>query len=168
MSAKLFQLQSNTQAIAGSPTKVALAAATLKTVLQVATPATQQIRIVEWGISFDANAAGVPVIVELIDTGAIAATVTAAAATDITKLNDPNAAASLVTLSTTATGYNASAEGTITTARTLSQQLVAPTNQYVEQYPLGREPEVAVSRILRIRCNAPAVVNCTAYIVWEE
>jgi hypothetical protein len=39
---------------------------------------------------------------------------------------------------------------------------------FVKQFPLGREPEVAVSSFLRIRVTAAAAVNAVCYIVWTE
>lgn len=156
---------------APSPTTAGIVAVTtgttIKTLLQVATPATQMIRVIEWGISFNGSAAATPILVELIDTN-VAATVTAHVAAGVLSLNAPNDAASLVTLGTAATGYTATAEGTITATRVLDAQLVAPTNQYVIQYPLGREPEVAISRFLRVRVTAGAAVNALTYIAWEE
>lgn len=154
------------------PTTAAQVAVTtgtaIKTMLQLATPATEDIKIVEWGISFDGSAAATPIKVELVDTAAINATVTAFAAADIIKWNQPNDPATLLTLGTAASGYTASAEGTIVATRELDVQYIAPTNQYVKQFPLGREPVVAVSRFLRIRVTAAAAVNCYCYIIWEE
>jgi hypothetical protein len=154
-----------------SPTTAALAKVTtgtaIKTLMQIATPSTESLRIVEWGISFDGSAAATPIEVELIDTN-VAATVTAFVAADIVKLNAPNDVGTLMTLGTAASGYTSTAEGTITSARLLDYQLIAPTGQYIIQYPLGREPAVAASRFLRIRVTAPAAVNAVAYICWEE
>jgi hypothetical protein len=139
----------------------------IKTLLQIATPSTEMLRVIEWGISFDGSAAATPIRCELIDTD-VAATVTAHVAAGIVKLNAPNDVASLVTLGTAATGYTATAEGTITASRVLDCQFVAPTAQYLIQFPLGREPEVAVSRFLRVRVTAAAAVNAYCYICWEE
>lgn len=154
-----------------APTTAAQAAVTtgtaIKTMLQLASPSTQDIRIIEWGISFDGSAAATPIKCELIETN-VAATVTAYAAADVIKLSHPNDPASLVTLGTTASGYTATAEGSITATRLLDAQFVAPTNQYLKQFPLGREPLVPVSKFLRIRVTAGAAVNCYCYIVWEE
>jgi len=105
--------------------------------------------------------------VELIETD-VAATVTAYVASGIQKFSDPNAPASLVTLGTANSGYTASAEGTTAASRVFDTQLVAPTNQYVKQFPLGREPEVAISKFVRIRVTAGTAVNAYAYIIWEE
>lgn len=165
--AKTYMVQSGAQNTAAAPTKLGLVAATLKTLIQIATPTTEDVKIVEWGISFDGTTAGVPVQVELIDVN-VAATVTAFAAADVIKWNQPNDPGTLVTLGTTAGGYNASAEGTITSAREIASLLIPPNQPFVMQYPLGREPVVPISRFLRLRCNAPAAVNATAYIIWEE
>lgn len=139
----------------------------IKTLLQIATPATEQLRIVEWGISFDGIAAATPGRVELIETD-VAATVTAHVAAGVMKVNAPNDVASLVTLGTAATGYTASAEGTTTASRVLDYELIAPTGQFSKQYPLGREPEVGASKFLRVRVTFGAAVNAVAYVMWEE
>lgn len=154
-----------------APTTAAIASVTtgtaIKTLLQVAPPSTKSVTVVEWGISFDGSAAATPIKVELVETD-VAATVTAHAAGGVVAFNAPNDEGSLVTLGTTATGYTASGEGSITATRVLDYQLVAPTNQYIKQYPLGREPVVRVSKFLRIRVTAGAAVNAICYIVWAE
>lgn len=127
-------------------------------------------KIVEWGVSFDGSAAATPIRVELLETGTVFATVTASVDADITKLNDLSAAAASVvglTLGTAATGYTASAEGTITAVRMFDVQLVAPTNQYVKQFPLGREPVVNIGGAGRIRVTAPAAVLAYAYMILD-
>lgn len=153
------------------PTTAALAPVTtgtaIKTLLQIATPSTEQLRIVEWGISFDGFAAAAPIKVELIETD-VAATVTAHVAAGIIKVNAPNDVPSLVTLGTSATGYTATVEGTTTASRLLDYQQIAPSGQYVIQYPLGREKEVAASKFLRVRVTAGAAVNAVCYVEWEE
>ena len=140
----------------------------IKTLLQIATPATTRLRVIEWGISFDGSAAATPIRCELFDAD-VAATVTAHVAAGIIKFNVPAGPASLVTLGTSATGYTATAEGTPTSASRMGDvQFVAPNGAYLKQFPLGREFEVAESRFLRIRVTAAAAVNAYAYIVWEE
>lgn len=156
---------------AAMPTTAAMAAVTtgtaIKTMLQIATPSTEDLTVIAWGISFDGTTANTPIKVELIDTD-VAATVTAHGATGIIKVNSPNDAASLVTLGTSATGFTATVEGTTTASRVLDFQFVAPTNQYAVFLPLGREWKVAVSRFLRIRVTAGAAVNAICWIEWEE
>jgi len=143
----------------------------IKTLLQVKPGATQMARIVEWGISFDGSAAATPIKVELLETD-VAATVTASAAADINKLGaealstgDPTT--SLFAVGTTGTGYTATVEGSITVVRMFDVQLIAPTNQYVKQFPLGREPIIQVSKFARIRVTAGAAVNAYCYMVVE-
>jgi hypothetical protein len=140
----------------------------IKTMLQVRP--FNLIRIVRWGVSFDGFAAALPIRCELLSTGTVFATVTALADADITKFNNPTAAAPSVaglTLSTTGTGYTASAEGTITATDMYDVQFVSPTNQYVFPFELGREPTVAIGDALRIRVTAAAAVNCYAWVLVE-
>jgi hypothetical protein len=46
-------------------------------------------------------------------------------------------------------------------------QLVAPTNQYVKQFPLGREPRCIIGNAVRIRVTAPVAVNAYAYMILD-
>jgi hypothetical protein len=124
--------------------------------------------VVEWGISFDGTAAATPIECELITTNAIAATVAAAVAADITPFSEAaeTSFASGLTLSTTGTGYTASGEGSIVTAvRAGDRQLVAPTNQFLKQFPMGQEFHVPPATVLRIRVTAAAAVNAYCYVV---
>ncbi len=145
--------------------------ATIKTMLQVKPSATIALKIVEWGISFDGSAAATPIKCELLETD-VAATVTASVANDIVKMDaaalsggDPTT--NLIQVGTTSTGYTSSGEGTTTAARMLDVQLIAPTNQYLKQFPLGREPVLQVSKFARIRVTAAVGVNCYCYMVVE-
>lgn len=143
----------------------------IKTLLQVKLGlTTMRGKVIEWGISFDGSAAAQPIICELLTTGTVAATVTAHAASGIQNL-DPfgttPTSGNPFTFSTTTTGYTASAEGTITTTRLLDVQQIAPTNQYIKQWPLGREPWFSQSNYLRIRVKAAAAVNAICYCVIE-
>lgn len=143
----------------------------IKTLLQVKPSATIVAKIVEWGISFDGSAAATPIKVELLETD-VAATVTAHVAAGIVKTDaaamqggDPST--NLIQVGTTSTGYTASGEGSITASRVFDAQLVAPTNQYVKQFPLGREPVIDLGLFARIRVTAGAAVNAYCYIVVE-
>mgnify|MGYP001610832357 FL=1 len=130
-------------------------------------------KVVAWGISFDGSAAATPIKCELLDTGTVAATITEFVAADVLNLSDPNAAAVTddfplaFTAAGDESGYTASAEGTITATRVLDAQLVAPTNQYVMQWPLGREPSWKAANFLRVRVTAGAAVNAYAWIEFE-
>jgi hypothetical protein len=161
-----------------SPTTAAQAVATtgtaIKTMLQVKLGADQKGRakVVEWGISFDGSAAATPIKCELLTTGAVKATVTEHVASGIINL-DPHAEAPTddnpfaFGAAGDETGYTATAEGTITATRMLDVQLVAPTNQYIKQWPLGREPEFDPDEFLRVRVTAAAAVNCYCYVIIE-
>lgn len=170
MSAKTYIVINGPMPTTAAPGSVATSAV-IKTLLQLK-PA-QQINIIEWGISFDGSAAAAPGKVELIETD-VAATVTAFAAADVMQHNDVNAPANTagtsgdpLNLGTTHSGYTATAEGTTTASRILDSQLIAPTNQYVKQFPLGREPEIGVAKFARIRVTFPVSVNAYCYIIFE-
>lgn len=166
----LYFIPNGAAAGAAASVKVTTGAA-IKTLLQMQPSATITAKIVEWGISFDGSAAATPIAVELLETSG-AATVTASASADITKM-DGNALAggdpttNLIQVGSTATGYTASGEGTPGTCRTWDLQLIAPTGQYVKQYPLGREPVIQVSKFARIRVTAGAAVNAYCYMIVE-
>ena len=156
------------------PTTAAQAVVTtgtaIKTLLQVKGIAALTFKVVEWGVSFDGSAAATPIKVELVETGTVFATVTASVAADIVALD----AQALGVVSTTyfsvgtaATGYTATAEGTITATREFDTQFIAPTNQYVKQFPLGREPTFKFNEFLRIRVTAGTAVNAYCYVVIE-
>ena len=162
-----------------SPTTAAQAVVTtgtaIKTMLQVKLGGStnQTAKIVEWGISFDGSAAATPIKCELLTTGTVKATITEYVAADIINLSDPNAAAVTddfpfaFTAAGDESGYTATAEGTITATRMFDAQLVAPTNQYVKQFPLGREPVFRYDEYLRIRVTAGAAVNAYCYVIVE-
>ena len=144
---------------------------TIKTLLQIKPSATIIARVVEWGISFDGAVAAAGIECELIETD-VAATVTASVAADITKFGaaameggDPTT--NLIQVGTSATGYTSSAEGTITAVRVFDVQLVQPTNQYIKQFPLGREPMISINKFGRIRVKAAAAVNAICYMTIE-
>lgn len=156
------------------PTTAAQAAVTtgtsIKTMLQVKLGTQNKGKVVEWGISFDGSVAATPIKCELLETGAVFGTVTASAAADITKFGDPNdidPTTSNIILTTTGTGYTCTSEGSITAVRMFDVQFIAPTNQYVKQFPLGREPVINISAALRIRVTAPAAVNAYCYLIIE-
>jgi|SRR5579884_1409500 hypothetical protein len=156
----------------GSFAKVTTGSGAVKTMLQVKPGSTNVAKIVEWGISFDGSAAATPIQAELIETD-VAATVTASVANDITKydadaLSGGDPTTSLISVGTSATGYTATVEGTPTAVRNLDgPQLIAPTNQYVKQFPLGERPVIQSGKFGRIRVNAPAGVNCYCYMIIE-
>lgn len=135
------------------------------------------IRVIEWGISFDGTAAATPGKVELIDTGTVFATMTTAyAAADIQPFGNSLIVANTagsdgvpLNLSTTTSGFATTAvtEGSITATRMGDCQLIAPTGQYVKQFPLGREFEVPGGHALRVRVTFGTTVNAICYVIFE-
>lgn len=152
--------------------QVAVATGTaIKTMLQVKPGTTQVARVVEWGISFDGSAAATPGIVELCVTD-VAATVTAHVAAGLHKydsqaLSSGDPTTNLFAVGTTSTGYTASGEGTVGTVRMGDVQHISPTNQYVKQFPLGREFVINPSEFMRIRVKFGTTVNAICYVVCE-
>jgi len=154
------------------PTTAAQAVVTtgtaIKTMLQL--KPFNVMKIVEWGVSFDGSAAATPIKCELLDTGTVFATVTASVDADVTKLESVEQAVASIaglTMGVSATGYTATEEGTTTAVRMFDAQLIAPTSQYVKQFPLGREPKCIIGNSVRIRVTAGAAVNAYCYMVVE-
>ena len=135
---------------------VALVAATAKTVLNIASPATIRMRVTGIQISFDGVTAGnAPVLVELLrQTSAGTVTAVTPAATD------PAAPAALGTA-----GKNASAEPT---GPTVIKTFRLSPNGGTAFVPLvGADMiTVPVSGFFGIRCTAANNVNCNAEIAY--
>lgn len=164
----LYLIQNSAVGLTAAPVKVTTGTA-IKTLLQFKPSATIVAKIVEWGISFDGSAAATPGNIELMESD-VAATVTALTAADITKLDsdalaggDPTT--NLIQVGASATGFTAGAEGTTTAARLFDWQLIAPTNQYVKQFPLGREPIIQVNKFARIRVTFGIAINAACYMI---
>lgn len=152
-----------TAALTAAPTAVTTGTS-LKTMLQV--KPTTNIAVIEWGYSFTTIPTAV-VTCELITTGTVNATVTAFASGDVGKYDDAGAPATALSLGTAASGFTASAEGTVTTSRLLAGR--AEWGQgFAQQFPLDREPGVQANDILRIRMTTATAVSALCYIVFEE
>lgn len=143
----------------------------IKTMLQLSTPATRMMQVLEWGFSLDV-APGAASVVELLQTD-VAATVTAHIASGVINL-DPNGTASLLTLGTANTGYTASVEGTTTASRVFDVKQIPLTAgatdlTYVRTFMPDDRPVVAVSKFLRVRATmATSASNMTCYVIWNE
>lgn len=164
----LYLLQNGAAGVTAAPVAVTTSNV-IKTMLQFKPSATTIAKIVEWGISFDGSAAATPGKVELMESD-VAASVTAHVAADITKfdgdaLSGGDPTTNLIQVGGTATGYTGTAEGTTTAARIFDLQYIAGTNQYVKQFPLGREPVVQVSKFGRIRVTFGTAVNAYCYMI---
>jgi|SRR5215217_73415 len=151
-----------TAAFAGVTTGTAI-----KTMLQVLAGASDPLMVWKWGIEFDATATATPIKVELVHTGTVAATVVAHVAAGVQPYGAVQTASS-VQLGTAATGYTASAEGTVTTTRYGDIHWVDPTQKLTWEWSLGREFFVPAAGVLRVRVTAPAAVNCVTWILWDD
>ena len=159
------------------PTTAALASistgTTIKTMLQIATPSTRQIVVLAWGFTLD-DPPGADAVFELIETD-VAATVTAHVAAGVQPVNS-GMPASLMTLGTSATGYTSSAEGSVTTTRTLDivamssvSAEAAPFLTYEKEFPDYRLTTVSVSKFLRVRATTPtSAVDMRCWVAWDE
>jgi len=136
--------------------------------IQLDIPSTIQLRIIEWGVSFNGSAAATPNTVELAQVATGTTVTTAYSTSTVLPLNDNTGALSRLTMATSGF-YGAAVTRTSTTVdRVFDSQFVAPTNQYVKMWPLGREPIVAVSKKLQLSMNQQSATTALAYIVWEE
>lgn len=158
-----------------APTTAALASVTtgtaIKTMLQLATPATRMIQVLEWGFSLD-DPPGADGVVELLQTD-VAATVVAHVAAGVFNL-DPNGTASLLTLGTSATGYTGTAEGSITATRPFDAVSLSSVSgesglSYVRTFMPDDRPIIAVSKFLRVRVTTPTTASdMRCFITFQE
>lgn len=142
----------------------------IKTMLQIKGVTAVQIKVKAWGISMDGAAGAAGVQCELVETGTVFATVTASVAADALGWDGPGLATTSTTylsVGTSATGYTASAEGTITATRVFDSQFVQPTGAYAWEFSLGNEPIVSAVSALRIRVKAAAAVNAVCWVLIE-
>lgn len=144
----------------------------IKTMLQLATPASRMVQLLEWGFSLE-SPPGADGVIELLQTD-VAATVTAHVASGVPNL-DPNGTTTLCTLSsTTGSGYTASAEGTITATRVFDTVSLSSTTGespllYTRTFMPDDRPIVAVSKFLRVRATTPTTAaNMRCWIVFNE
>lgn len=160
---------------AAMPTTAAMAAVAnntsgaIRTMLQIAPPSTRPMRPVRWGVTLPA-APTTRVDCELIDTN-VAATVTAHVAAGVQPYDRTTGTpVSAMTLGTSATGYTATAEGTITATRIGDMKYIPIGASNLEyEWSLGREWEVAPSRFCRVRLtSASTVVSALVWILWDE
>lgn len=146
--------------------RVAVATGTaIKTLQQVATPSTTQIKIVAWGIDFDGSVSATPGAAELIVTDVAS---TGGTSLTPTKWNDPNGPVSLCIGGAALTNFSPSGEGTITAVRSLDSHMLPNTSPYKWEFSLGREPVVEISKFVRVRVHFAATVNAISWILYEE
>jgi hypothetical protein len=141
---------------------IPLVAATAKTLLEIATPATTGALIIGWWVEFDGvTASNAPVKVEVGRFSAVATTMTNTVVPSRMGYGQ-NAIASQCTVKNTCTSEGA---GTFSDGEI---HRIPPTSGIYIQYPLGREWSLAASSWWRIRCTAAAAVNASFGIQWAE
>jgi hypothetical protein len=159
------------------PTTAALSAITtgtaIKTMQQLATPATRMIKVLGWGYSVD-DPPGADAVFELIQTD-VAATVTAYSASGIMP-KWSGIPASLLTLGVSASGFTATAEGSVATTRLFDAVSMSSVSaeaavvmKYERWFDWDAAPIVAVSSFLRVRATTPTTaVDMRSWIEWCE
>lgn len=151
---------------AATPAGVSMTAGQQICALQLATTATRQLAIVEYGISMSgAPAAAAISLRECSATTATAASMTAGTIQVYTQ----GPASQLSSSTSTCCWYTSgTALPTATVGQIYDAQLLT-TNTYIKQFPLGREPVVPVSAFLQLCVEVPTTaVNMICYIIWRE
>lgn len=146
----------------------------IKTMLQLATPASRMITVLGWGFTLD-DPPGADAVFELIETDVAATGGTAHVASGVQPIIS-GAPASLLTLGTGATGYTFTTEGSTTASKqhdVVSMSSVsaeaAPVLTYKYFFPEPEAPQIAVSRFLRVRATTPTTaVDMRCWITIEE
>jgi hypothetical protein len=149
----------------------------IRTMLQLAPATGYPMKIIEWGCSFDGSAAATPGQIELVDTLTVFGTLTTALALGdimpyggVSPANTAGSSGVPLNLSTATTAFASAAgtEGSVAASCTyFDLQMIAPTSQYIKQFPLGREPYVPAGHALRVRATFGTTVNMYCYVVVE-
>src|SRR5579859_4228163 len=165
----LFYLANQAANTTAAPVGVTTGTA-IKTMLQVQAASTRGFQVVAFGVEFF-GVLTAAVAVELVDTVSVAATVTAHVAAGVQPY-DPgadNTAVSSVALGTTATGYTATAEGSVTATRMGKfKEVPAGAAEYEWEWSLGREFWVPASHNLRVRCTTGTAINAFTWVLINE
>lgn len=168
----LFWTSNNAMPTTAAQATQPVPAATARTMLQIATPASSSLRVVAYGVEF-ANALTAACTVELIDTGSVAATVLQAhLAAGVQPYGaDSQGGASIMTLGAGATGYSTgtATEGATTATRTGKVKILPiGATSYEWEWSQGREFFVPVSRFLRVRLTTANTVGVYIWVLWDE
>ncbi len=138
-------------------TEVALAIATAKTVIQIAAPSSQRLRLKRWGVFFDGvSATDEPVQVRLLRQ---------TSAGTMTTLTPVKQSAGSETIQTAAQ-HTATAEPTAGDVLDVAE--VHPQSGYEVLIPFDMSIEIPGGTRVGIECTAPAAVNVRAKLVFEE
>lgn len=143
----------------------------IKTMLQIATPSTRKLWVLEWGFAIETMPTALSKV-ELIDTDVAATAGTAHVAAGVQPV-DPDLPPSLVTLGSGATGYNFAAEGAITATRLFDEVVLRanptePQTPYIKKFLPHEMPVVDTSRFLRVRAHFGSSVVMVCWVKWGE
>jgi hypothetical protein len=150
-----------TQIYTGTQSAIALSAATTRTCAAIVAAASDEVQLIEMAVSFDGvTASAVPVLVELCDYD-VTSTGTRTTGTPF-QIRGQRSAVS--------TAYFHSYTGAEPTVLTpVYKWYVTPNGGLLHlQWPLGREPSTVIAKGLALRCTAPATVNVSVAMIWEE
>ena len=166
----LFYIANQAMNTSAAPTGVATGTS-LKTMLQVQAASTRGFSVVAFGCEFF-TVLTAAVAVELIDTSTVAATLSTAHVAAGVQPYGPGAdatAVSSVALGTTATGYTATAEGTVTSTRMGKfKEVPAGAAEYEWEWSQGREFWVPAGHNLRVRMTTGTTVNAFTWVLIDE
>lgn len=143
-----------------------------KVAIQLAPPSGSDIRLVEWGVSFNGSAAGTPAVCTLVQASA-ATTVSgsggnlAHSTSTIKAIGDRNKTSTL-TMGTSSSSFGATTIVTNTTEKEFGMAFVGQTSQYEKQFPLGRDYVVDGAKFCQLRINTATALTAIAYVVFEE
>jgi hypothetical protein len=138
-----------------------------KCAIQLAPPAGTELRLVEWGVSFNGNALATPAVCTLCQASA-ASTMSSAHSTSTIKAIGDRAKTSTLTMGTSSSGYGNGAITSNTTEKEFAAAFVSPLSQYEKQFPLGRDYVVDSGKYLQLRINTANTYTAIAYVVFEE
>jgi hypothetical protein len=148
----------------------------IKTHVQVQASGTILSKIIAWGVQTTAPASTGTISVELLETNVAATSLTAHVAAGIVRV-DPAAIAggdpttNLIQVGTSATGWSAGAEGSITATRMFDSRWATLSSaagyEYSLQFPLGREPHINIALFGRIRIHTSVTVDAICWMTVE-
>lgn len=134
----------------------------LKTLLEVISSATVAPTLLQWWCEFNASSAAAAILVELLRA---TASFTGGGTVTPTLLQPGRKAVGSTCSSGNPVGVNTT-EGT--RGAIIEQHYVPPTSGIIMQYPLAREPEIAVSDRMRISATATASVSSAVGMNFSE
>lgn len=170
----LYRVQNSAMPTTAPAAPVATSAS-LYTSLQVVPASTSPLSIIEYGVAFNGAVLAAGFEVELVDTGTVAATVTAYVLADVmgydqvgqSVLQTSGTSGIPLNLGTALSGYTSSSEGSTTASFVHDSTLVEPIGGYYKQFPLGEQPYVKPGNVCRIRIKGDGVTTHYSYIVFS-